>query len=234
MSNARCHRWALLLALPLALAGGVRAQVSIRVNRILQVSAVGTAAENCQALRDTLGSITDSSAAKRYLVRLEPGSFDCGNTTVEVPQGVTIEGSGPELTTVEGGVDAALIGVVHMADNTALRSLRVNNFNSNPTFGAIAVSAWKIGGSLSGVRLDRVELEANLLNGADAGTAILGIDASLLVTSSSLLSQTDVAGGSLDLRFSTLQVLFPGAGPKVCHSCTAFFGDQLTTSCGLP
>lgn len=229
------RRWQQVVALAVVSAAAAEAQVSFGVNRVLQVGAVGTAMENCQALRDTLASITDSSSSNRYLVRLEPGSYECGNlTAVVVPVGVTLEGSGRELTTIAGGIDQVETGVVHMSDDTTLRSLRVNNFNTNPIFNAIAVSAWKFGGGLNGVLLDRVTLEANLGGGVDAGSALLAIDAGITVYSSDFLSQIAITAGNLSLRFSTLQPVFDGAGPKQCHSCTQFNGIVLTTSCSIP
>ena len=209
-------------------AGG---QVSLRVNRILQVGAIGSHTQNCQALRDTLTSITDSSASIRYLVRLEPGTYDCGSTTVFVPSGVTLEGSGREMTTIVGDTDHILLGVIHLVDYTALRALTVNNQKSSPDFDAIAVSVWKVGGNVSKVRFDRVHLQANLAGGVGAGSALMGISATITVYSSDFLSQTDVEGGDLSLRFSTVEGTFPGSGPKLCHFCTKFSGIVLNSNC---
>ena len=62
-----------------------------------------TAADNCDALLAALASISDDSATNPYLVKLEPGVYDCGaNGHVVLKPYVDLEGSGEGVTLVQG------------------------------------------------------------------------------------------------------------------------------------
>ncbi|MDH3744746.1 MAG: right-handed parallel beta-helix repeat-containing protein [Acidobacteriota bacterium] len=123
-----------LLALVLGLASlGAEAQVSLGVNRLLVVSAAGSATQNCTGLRDTLAGITTTAADNPYVLRLEPGEYDCGATSLVMKSYVDLEGSGEGVTRVFGVPEGdPLVGdpepaVVAMADQMELRFLTVEH-----------------------------------------------------------------------------------------------------------
>lgn len=107
----------------------VDAQVSLGVNRFLVVSAAGTATENCQNLRDTLASITDAAADNPYVIRLEPGEYDCGSTALTMKSYVDVEGSGEGVTRIVGSpeADPSELGVIDMADHVEIRFVTVEH-----------------------------------------------------------------------------------------------------------
>ena len=112
----------------------------MQVENITWVPATQNETQNCQRLRDALASLP---SAPRQLVRLAPGVFDCGSTTLSVPTQVTLEGSGDD-TVIEGDLDHSSLGVVHLFGQAKLTRLQVVN---DPFLGsntAIAISAWDI------------------------------------------------------------------------------------------
>jgi len=129
------------------LPAGADAQVSLGVNRLHVVSAAGTPAQNCQNLRGALAAITDATAAKPYVLRLEPGEYDCGSTAVVTKSYVDIEGSGEGVTRIFGTHDATSdnLGVVDLVDRVELRFVTVENTGNAEL--ATAVSATTAGES---------------------------------------------------------------------------------------
>ena len=84
---------------------------------------------NCNDLVDALAAITDNDANNRYLIRLEPGIYDCGDQAVfRMKPYVDIRGAGQELTLIRGTVEGS---VVFGANDVALSMLRVENTGSN-------------------------------------------------------------------------------------------------------
>lgn len=235
--SERLHRLsgATLLASLLCVAGGF-AQISIKVNQIVQVDGTGTETQNCQALRDTLASLSGVSASNRYLVRLEPGGYDCGTLAVFVPVGATLEGSGPEQTTIHGMVDNTSLGVVHLVNDAVLRSLTVDNRNSNATFGAIAVSVFDLGGTSNGVTLEHVVLKANFLGSPGDGVGLKTVTANVFVSHSEIFSTVDLDGGATILRYTIVPTVSPfaGTGTKGCAYCADFIQRELGANCLLP
>lgn len=137
-----------LLLVPGLAASAANGQVSLGVNRLLVVSAGGAAADNCQGLRDTLTAITDATAANPYVLRLEPGEYDCGTSTVTMKPHVDLEGSGEGITRVFGSHDATAddLGVIDLVDQVEIRFVTIENTGGH--FGlATAVSATTAGES---------------------------------------------------------------------------------------
>ena len=66
--------------------------------RTILVSPVGTDIQAGTALLSALDSITDASAAKRYLLKLEPGNYNLVRNRLSMKPFVDIEGSGPQST----------------------------------------------------------------------------------------------------------------------------------------
>lgn len=235
MTEGQRRLWRATLLTALLGGGSAVAQISIKVNKVVQVDAGGTEQENCQALRDTLASLSGVSASNRFLVRLEPGGYDCGTTAVFVPGGATLEGSGPEQTTIYGMIDNTSLGVVHLVNDGVLRSLTVDNRNSNATFGAIAVSVFDLGSTSNGVSLEHVVLKANFLGSPGDGLGLKTIDANVFVSHSEIFSTIDLDGGVAILRYTIVPTVTPfaGTGGKGCAFCADFIQRELSGSCIL-
>jgi hypothetical protein len=102
--------------------------------RTVVVSPVGTDTENGTALLNALSGITDASATKPYLLKIEPGVYDLGSSgSLAMKEHVDIEGSGELTTVITSSVtqgpedDSCPIGTVAGADNAELRFLTVRN-----------------------------------------------------------------------------------------------------------
>jgi hypothetical protein len=106
------------------------------------VSPMGTDTENGTALLDALSSITDASATKRYLLSIEPGTYDLGNGSLSMKQWVDIQGSGELNTAIVSGVSDQDCfrhpGTVNGADNAELRLLTVTNTGTGNCNAAIS------------------------------------------------------------------------------------------------
>ena len=88
-----------------------------------------TPAENGEALRAALASITDASQAKPYVIQLAPGVYELGGTTLAMKPHVSIAGAGATVTRITGdqGQDSFGEGLVIGADGTLLRDVTVTN-----------------------------------------------------------------------------------------------------------
>ena len=75
---------------------------SFAYERIVVVSPASTDAASGEALADAIEGIDDASAAKRYLVQVEPGAYDLPGPIAAHPF-VSIAGSGAEATEIAGG-----------------------------------------------------------------------------------------------------------------------------------
>jgi hypothetical protein len=75
-------------------------------------------------LQALLAEITDASASKPYLVKLEPGYYDLGDQFLALKPFVDMEGSGEDATIVRGERSGA---VVIGADNVEMRFLSIYN-----------------------------------------------------------------------------------------------------------
>ena len=96
--------------------------------RIVVVSPVGTPTENGTALLNALASITDASESNPYLLKIEPGVYDVGSTSVSMLQYVDVEGSGENVTKITGaGGTLVHDATVRTANYSELRFLTVEN-----------------------------------------------------------------------------------------------------------
>jgi hypothetical protein len=109
----------------LSLAGSAVAQV-----RTVLVSPVpGDPVASGTALRNALAGISSPSSTNRWLVKIEPGTYDIGTTSLPMRPWVNIEGSGIDATTIRGTVDGGPsnnMGTVNGASNTELRLLTIS------------------------------------------------------------------------------------------------------------
>ena len=56
------------------------------------------------ALLNTLNGITDNSATNPYLIKVGPGIYDLGTSSLQMKEYVDIEGSGEKTTKITGAV----------------------------------------------------------------------------------------------------------------------------------
>ena len=107
--------------------------------RTVVVSPVGSATQNGAALKSALSGITGASATNPYLLKVEPGVYDVGNsnTPLTMKEWVDIEGSGEGVTKIVASGTAGNTGTVVGASNSELRFLTVEN--TGGTGDAIAI-----------------------------------------------------------------------------------------------
>lgn len=109
----------------------VLAGLSPSSSTIVYIGPVGTQTENGTALLNALNGITDASAAKPYLLKIEPGKYDLGNNGLTMQQYVDIEGSGQNTTTItsthSGSVINATSATVIGANHAEIRFLTIEN-----------------------------------------------------------------------------------------------------------
>jgi hypothetical protein len=96
-------------------------------------------------LINALAGITDASATKHYVVKVEPGIYDVGSTMLTMKQYVDIEGSGQLATIIKGNSNndsSLLTGVVKGASDAELRDLQVQSlsYSSQPISIAILLN----------------------------------------------------------------------------------------------
>jgi hypothetical protein len=92
-----------------------------------------TAVANGGLLAAAVASITGAGASNPELVWIEPGTYDLGTTQLNIPAYVDVQGSGQDVTTIEGE------GLLTLAapSNTEIRGLTVTD--TNPAGGAEAI-----------------------------------------------------------------------------------------------
>ena len=177
------------------------------------VSPTGNSTADGTALRNALASITDASALKPYLVKLEPGTYSVGSTPLQLKPYVDVEGSGFLSTVISGSVDgrsggATTSGAVIGADNVDLRFLTVSDTVSGSASSTGAVGIYSSGndgtfridnakvtgvggGHTYAIYLDNStpRIEDDFLATVTLGTGItLGVDVSTVTVRSDLFS----------------------------------------------
>lgn len=78
------------------------------------------------------------SATSPCLLKIMPGVYDVGSTSVQMQPYIDIEGSGENTTIIQGGIDSTTSGVVNAAGNAEIRFLTVQN--TNIAINGIAIS----------------------------------------------------------------------------------------------
>src|SRR5215212_4039573 len=89
----------------------------------------GDATASGTRLLNALAGITNASATKRYVIKVEPGIYHVGTNIVTMQSYVDIEGSGEDATVIKGygSSDISLTtGVVEGASSAELRNLQVH------------------------------------------------------------------------------------------------------------
>ena len=106
-----------------------------------------------------VNSITDASAAKPYLVKVMPGVYDLGTSTLQMKAYVTLEGNGAENTIInatsaetESCNQGTVNGTINMADNSAVKNLTVN-VTGGPGNRVMVFNVWNVKASIDGVKM---------------------------------------------------------------------------------
>jgi len=108
---------------------------TISTGRTITVCMGATATESGTLLLNALNAITDASAAKLYLIKIEPGIYDVGSNNVQMKEYVDIAGSGELNTKITG--NTATKGVVVGANYAEIRFLTVENTGGGTRSNAI-------------------------------------------------------------------------------------------------
>ncbi len=146
---------------------------------------------------DAINSITDASADKPYLVKIMPGTYDLGISTLVMKPYVDIEGSGELTTRLRGS--AADAGVVAGASHAELRHLTVQ---ASGTEGTIV-------GIFNGSSAPRI---AHVTVTAEGGKGAYGI---YNLMAAPVLSDVTVMAGGSDSAFGVFNL---HSSPIVKHS----------------
>ncbi len=109
--------------------------------RTVVVSPVGTEAQNGAALLAALAGITDASATNPYLIKIEPGVYDIGASSIVMKSHVDIMGSGSNVTRITSNQLPYLDAVVVLTDFAVLKDVFIENLSS---FGAVGVDAMNL------------------------------------------------------------------------------------------
>jgi hypothetical protein len=71
------------------------------------------------------------------LLKIMPGRYDIGGSSLQMESYIDIEGSGENVTKITGSVDSLTAGIVNGADNAEIRFLTVENTNTGNDVNAI-------------------------------------------------------------------------------------------------
>lgn len=81
---------------------------------------------NGAALLNALAGIS-ADLNNRYVIKLGPGVYDIGTSSLQMKHYVDLEGSGEDMTVITGNIDNFSSGVVLGANNAEIRFLKVQN-----------------------------------------------------------------------------------------------------------
>jgi hypothetical protein len=159
------------------------------------VSAPSAPEANGASLVSALGHISDNSASRPYLLKMEPGIYDLGSEGLLMKPYVDVEGSGEGVTEIRSAIDSGY-GVVVGSDNAELRDLTLRNTST---------SALGVGFSADSTapRLSRVTVHAS---GASVNYALRLTNAN---TVANRVTATAV-GGSQTITLNVLGGVFTG------------------------
>ena len=120
-------------------------------------------------LVNALAGITDASATKPYLLKIEPGIYDLNGAALTMKEYVDIEGSGEKVTKITSSIDGSPgTGTVVSSNNAELRWLTVEN-TATTTF-AIALWCSGVSGSIRHAALTASGASYNYAIYIDGGT----------------------------------------------------------------
>jgi hypothetical protein len=138
----------------------------------------GDGAASGTRLINALAAITDASATKHYVVKVEPGIYDVGATMLEMKPYVDIEGSGQQATVIQGvgNADESLVtGVVKGASSSELRDLQVQCTGSPSLYISIAVLVYNADTSIRDITISVTGVSTWGIRNANSPTSIEGV-----------------------------------------------------------
>lgn len=103
---------------------GLTGPAGVMYVRTKVVSPGATNVESGTALRAAIDGITDGAA---WRVKLEPGTYDLGSTGLRLKAGISLEGSGPEVTVVRSSAGGATTGTLVGVSGAVVSALTVQN-----------------------------------------------------------------------------------------------------------
>jgi len=141
------------------------------------------------ALLSAVAGITDASATKPYVVKVDPGIFNLGGNSLNMKQYVDIEGTGQLATVIQGTGQTASFtnGVINGAANAELRNFQLQSQASGANYSfAIYVQAANTsirdvtivstgGASTRGIRDDDGNITVQGVTVTASGTTVYGI-----------------------------------------------------------
>ena len=133
-----------------------------------------TAAENGQALRAALASITDASQVKPYVLQLAPGVYELGAQTLAMKSDVSIAGAGAAATRITGDVGSHVLSqaLVTGATRTLLRGVTITNRGDVDTQVHVTLDV----GGVGSMRIEDSALEARAATNQAFALVVSGSD----------------------------------------------------------
>lgn len=123
---------------------------------------------------DAINSVTTASAANPFVVKVMPGVYDLGTSSLQMKEYVSLEGSGEDSTVITSIVqsfgDGCDSGTINMANNSSVRKIQIQNSAQNGTNGYS-----NIGISFANVMAKVEDVKVLVGNAAVAGGVITGI-----------------------------------------------------------
>lgn len=172
----------------------------------------GSATDNGLALLDAVDPATLSAingaptGTKPYLIKLAPGSYDTGTSPVTLSSFVYLEGSGKGTSWVRSTVSSATSGTIVAANNSAIRHLSVQNYESSGT--GIAIYADNVTTLVEQVEvvIAGATVKAGLV--ADNGAELIANNVRVrgFPTGGNLYGVVAYAGSTLKLNNSVVEV----------------------------
>lgn len=178
-SPAWLHFFVLGLSL---LFGAETARAQIRT--VLVSPVPGNPVASGTALQAALAGIASPSATNRWLLKIEPGIYDVGSTSLQMRSWVDIEGSGIGVTTIRGSVADPYSATIHGANDAELRLLTVEASDISTT--AIAMANYEASPRIYRVRFSTTGNEATAWGVRNVNSATLIEECEITVTSNSV------------------------------------------------
>ena len=103
------------------------------LKRTIIVGPGSTDAESGANLKSALESVT-ATAAQPWMIKIEPGIYDIGESSLQMKPYVDIEGSGQGVTVIKGRI-GGLNGVVQGSSDAEIRELKIVNTFDGDDYG---------------------------------------------------------------------------------------------------
>ena len=137
--------------------------------------------QNGTTLVAALNAITGASASNPYLLKIEPGVYDLGGSSLTMKPYVDVEGSGEDVTQISAAASAASSGATLIgSNNSEVRDLTVANRGGAGYAQAILAG----GGINNSFRVNRVTVNAS--NGTIYSAGIFNNQGSPLIQNSTI------------------------------------------------